>query len=595
MNSIVPAQPRTRVQATFPDGSIFEAPPATRVGEILGVAYGSPGVPMVAAIVNGRLRELTWPLSHDSDVTPLSAGSTDGARIYRRSIVFLMVAATADVFPNAEVFIEHSATTTGAYFCETREREPFTQDDLAAVERRMREIVAEDVPITRSEVPIAEAVALFRGRGETDTARLMAHRARPTVELYSLKDRRDYFQGYMVPSTGCLRYFALQAMPPGFMLQFPHQQTPTVVTPTTPYPKLFAVFEQAGHWHDRLGIRDVGALNDSIVAGRLPEISLVAEALHEAGVARIADEIASARRRIRVVLIAGPSSSGKTTFSKRLAIQLLANGLRPMPLGLDDYFVDRTRTPRDASGEYDYETIRALDLPLFNADLRSLIDGHSTALPRYNFLTGSREAGSTITLERDHLIIVEGIHGLNPELATDIPPDSVFRIYVSALTQLNLDRHNRVSTSDCRLIRRIVRDAATRGYSATDTLRRWPAVMRGEKQHIFCFQENADAVFNSSLTYEMAVLRPFAESLLLQVRPFTPEYLEANRLLSFLQWFRPAQPDLVPENSILREFVGGSVLSQFQLWRSPSDEDRPRQASPAPITDSLRMPATPER
>jgi uridine kinase len=372
------------------------------------------------------------------------------------------------------------------------------------------------------------------------------------------------------------------------MAQFPHQQAPTLVTPTTPYPKLFAVFEQAGHWLDRLGIRDVGALNDSIVAGRLPEISLVAEALHEARLARIAEEITSSSRRIRVVLIAGPSSSGKTTFSKRLAVQLLASGLRPMPLGLDDYFVDRARTPRDANGEYDYESIRALDLGLFNANLRSLIDGRPTDLPRYNFLTGSREAGPTITLEHDHVIIVEGIHGLNPELVINIPQECVFRIYVSALTQLNLDRHNRVSTSDCRLIRRTVRDAATRGYDATATLRRWPAVVRGEKQHIFCFQENADAVFNSSLVYEMAVLRPFAEPLLLQVRPYTPEYLEANRLLSFLQWFRPAQTNVVPENSILREFVGGSVLSQFQLWRTPSDQDGLRRQPPGQGVGPLR-------
>jgi len=269
-------------------------------------------------------------------------------------------------------------------------------------------------------------------------------------------------------------------------------------------------------------------------------------------------------------MIAGPSSSGKTTFSKRLAVQLLAGGLRPMPLGLDDYFVDREHTPRDGSGEFDYETIRALDLDRFNADLRSLIDGRPTTLPRYNFITGTRETGPTVTLGRDHLVIVEGIHGLNPELATAVPPECVFRVYVSALTQLNLDRHNRVSTSDCRLIRRTVRDAASRGYDAAATLRRWPAVLRGEKQHIFCFQENADAIFNSSLSHEMAVLRPLAEPLLLQVRPFTPEFLEANRLLSFLRWFRPGPPAVVPENSILREFVGGSVLSQFQIWRTPN-------------------------
>jgi len=569
MNDITPGVPRTRVQATFPDGRLFEAPPGTPVGQFVRAAFGSPDVPMVAAIVNGRLRELTWPLTHDSDVSPLSAGTTEGARILRRSLVFLMVAAKSDVFPDAEVHIEHSATTAGGYFCEVRGRAPFTPQDLAAIDRRMREIVAEDIPIKRTAVPVAEAIKVFDERGETDTARLLAYRTRPTVQLYSLNGRRDYIQGYMVPSTGCLRYFALQAMPPGFLLLFPHQQTPTVVNPTAPYPKLFAVFEQAGHWHDRLGISDVGALNDAIVAGRLPEISLVAEALHEARLARIAEEITSSKHPIRVVLIAGPSSSGKTTFSKRLAVQLLASGLRPMPLGLDDYFVDRERTPRDEKGEYDYETLRALDLDLFNANLRSLIDGRPTTLPRYNFITGARETGPTVTLERDHLIIVEGIHGLNPELATNIPPESVFRVYVSALTQLNLDRHNRVSTSDCRLIRRTVRDAATRGYDAAATLRRWPAVMRGEKQHIFCFQENADAIFNSSLSHEMAVLRPLVEPLLLQVRPFTPEFIEANRLLSVLQWFRPGSPTVVPENSILREFVGGSVLSQFQLWRTP--------------------------
>jgi len=573
MATIIPGAPRTTVQATFPDGSIFEAPPGATVAEILRVAYGEPDVPFMAAIVNGRLRELTWRLTHDSEITPLSAGSTDGARIYRRSLVFLMFVAVHEVIADVDVYIEHSATTNAGYFCETRRRTQFTPEELAAIERRMREIVAEDAPITRKTVPVDDAIALLEARGQTDTARLLAHRAKPTIEMYELRGRLDYMQGYLASSTGSLRYFALQASPPGFMLQFPHQQAPTVVAPATPYPKLFTVFEQAGHWLARLGIGNVGALNESIQAGRMPEICLVSEALHEARIARIADEILSANRRIRVVLIAGPSSSGKTTFSKRLAVQLLASGLRPMPLGLDDYFVDRDKTPRDAAGDFDYETIKALDLQLFNQHLQSLVAGQPTDLPHYNFITGGREKGNTVTLELDGIIIVEGIHGLNPDLATDIPPECVFRVYVSALTQLNLDRHNRVSTSDCRLIRRTVRDAATRGYDAAGTIKRWPSVVRGEKQHIFCFQENADAVFNSSLVYELAVLRPFAEPLLLQVRPFTPEFREANRLLSFLQWFRPAPATGVPENSLLREFIGGSVLGGFQIWKTPAAAD----------------------
>lgn len=565
MSTIVPGVARAGVQARLPDGRIFEAPARTPIGDVLRVAYPSPGAPIMAAIVNRRLRELTTPLTEDADVRPLDGSTADGARIYRRSLTFLLFVAIHEVFPDAEVFIEHSATTAGGYFCEITGRPPFTRHELQRIECRMREIAAEDAPIVRSNVPVAEAIELFRERGEADTARLLAHRGRATLVLYTLHGRRDFLQGYMAPTTGGLRYFALHVVPPGFVLQFPHQQTPTELAPLTPYPKLFQVFEQAGDWLDRLGIRNAGALNDAVVAGRVREISLVAEALHEAGIARIASDIASSQGRIRVVFVAGPSASGKTTFAKRLAVQLLANGVRPMPVGLDDYFVDRERTPREASGEYDYETLRALDLELFNRNLLSLVNGAPTPMPRYNFLSGLREPGPTVTLGREHVIIVEGIHGLNPALVSMLPPECVFRVYVSALTELNLDRHNRVSTTDCRLVRRIVRDAGARGYSAADTLRRWDSVVRSEKQHIFCFQENADAIFNSALVHELAVLRPFAEPLLLQVRPETPEYLEANRLLSFLQWFRPAQPNLVPDNSILREFIGGSILEQVRF------------------------------
>lgn len=577
---IRPTLPRTTITATFPDGRVFEAPRGTAVGDIVRAAsvpqpeslpaaeVPSPGIaPTVAVLLNGRLRELTTPVTEDCELVPVTTGHSDGVRIYRRSLSFLLMTAAGEVFPGAEVSIEHSASTVGGYFCEVRGHDPFTQLELWQIEERMRQIVAADEPIVRTPMRVPEAMALFEARGEDEKVRLLAHRQKEQVVLYTLRDRQDYFQGYMVPSTGCLGHFALHAFPPGFLLQFPHQSRPTEIGPITPYPKLFQVYEEAGHWLERLGIRSAGALNDAIAGGRLPEVSLVAEALHEARIAQIAEDIARKGDRIRIVLIAGPSASGKTTFSKRLAVQLLANGRRPFAVGLDDYFVDRDLTPRDAKGDFDYECLGAVDVALFNEHLLSLMACNATQLPRYVFKTGRREPGTTVTLGAGHIVIVEGIHGLNPALVPGLPPDCVYRVYVSALTQLNLDRHNRVSTTDCRLVRRIVRDAAQRGYNATQTLSRWDSVTRGEKLHIFPFQENSDAIFNSALVHELAVLRPLAEPLLLQVRHEAPEYLEANRLLSFLQWFLPAAPDIVPDNSILREFVGGSILETFRIWR----------------------------
>jgi uridine kinase len=584
---IRPALPRTNVLATFPDGRVFEAPIGTTVRDIIRVqqasaptalpVQGTPaptdGAPVVAVMIQGRLRELTTVLTEDAEIGPVTTAESDGVRIYRRSLAFLLMTAASEVFPGVEVSIEHSASTVGGYYCEAQGREPFTQSELGAIETRMRELVRADVPITRTPMSVAEAMEVFRQRGEHERVRLMAHREKETVVLHTLSGRQEYFQGYMLPSTGCLQHFALNAFPPGFLLQFPHQSRPTEIAPFTPYPKLFAVFEDAGHLLDRLGIRSAGALNDAVASGRLAEVSLVGEAIHEARIAKIAADIAAQGDRIKLVLIAGPSSSGKTTFSRRLAVQLLANGRRPYPIGLDDYFVDREKTPRDATGQFDYECLEAVDVALFNEHLLSLMSGHTTSLPHYVFKTGRREPGVTVTLTPDDIIIVEGIHGLNPALVPSVPPDRVYRIYVSALTQLNLDRYNRVSTTDCRLIRRIVRDAATRGYNATQTLRRWDSVTRGEKHHIFPFQENSDAIFNSALIHELAVLRPLAEPLLLQVRHDAPEYTEANRLLSFLQWFVPAKADPVPDNSILREFIGGSIMDTVKQWH--------RQAAPS--------------
>jgi uridine kinase len=562
------AAPRETVHARLPDGRTFEAPPGTPIGHILDVAAGSIGsLAPLAALVGGRLRELHVPLPADADVTPITLADADGARIYRRSLAFVLVTSASELFPDADVNVEHSAPVVGGYFCAVRGRQALSREDVGRLEDRMREIVGRDEPIAKASVPIIEAIDLFRGRGELDKARLLAHRPKDAVPLYTLRGRRDYFQGYMVPSTGRLHAFTLEWLPRGFLLRFPHQASPRELLPIEPYPRLFEVFDEAAQWLDKLGIRHTGALNDAIEAGRLGQVALVAEALHEARIARIAAEIASAGPRLRVILIAGPSSAGKTTFARRLAVQLLANGRRPFPVSLDDYFLDHAQTPRDEHGELDFESLHALDVALFNANLLRLMAGEPTMLPHYSFVRGRREEGPTVTLDGDHIVIVEGIHGLNPALVPALPPESVYRVYVSPLTQLNLDRHNRVATSDCRLVRRIVRDTATRGYTAADTIRRWPSVQRGEKLHIFPYQEHSDAIFNSSLVYELSVLRQSAEPLLLQVRPDTPEYLEANRLLSFLQWFRPSAADLVPENSILREFVGRSVLEHFRHWR----------------------------
>ena len=566
MSPIRPAEPRRSVQARLPDGRVFEAPPGTPVGDLLEVAMppGDERAAPMAALIDGRLRELPTPLSADAAVVPITLAESDGIRIYRRSLTLLLVTATAELFPDASVYVEHSAPTLGAYFCRVRGRAAFSPDDLARIQTRMQEIADSDEPILKQKVSKAEAIALFEGRGEHDKARLLANRQQDTLVLHQLRARRDYFQGYLLPSTRHLRRFRLHDWAPGFLLQYPHQSSPTRLTTFEAYPKLFATFAEAGEWLDRLHIRNTGALNDAIVDGRFQEVSLVAEAFHEGRIARIAQDILERKNDVRVVLIAGPSSSGKTTFSKRLAVQLMANGRRPLAIALDDYFLDRDRTPRDEHGELDFEALGALDVPLINEHLLGLVQGCKVTLPRYSFLTGNRVEGPTIGLGPRDVIIMEGIHGLNPALVPAVPHGALYRVYVSAITQLNLDRHNRVSISDTRLLRRIVRDATSRGYSAAETLHRWDSVQRGERLHIFPFTENSDAIFNSSLVHELSVLRPLAEPLLLQVRPDRPEYREAMRLLSFLQWFRPVPRDAVPDNSILREFVGGSILETFQ-------------------------------
>jgi uridine kinase len=558
------AEPRDTAQVWLEDGRVFEGPVGAPLEDFFRAAGLDPQAPPVAALIDMELRELAYRVDGDIEATPVTMAHSDGLRIYCRSLVFLMATAVQELFPGADIYVDHSLTF-GGYFCQVYHHEPFTAEELGQIEARMREIVLADEPIRKERVPLTDAIALFSARGDEDKVRLLSRRRKDYLTLYQLRGYRDYFGGYMVPSTAYLSVFALQRYLPGFTLRFPRSDPPMQLQPFVDYPKLVGVFREYAEWLSLMGIRDIGALNEAIGSARVREIVLVAEALHEQGVARIAEEIAGRRGQVRLVLIAGPSASGKTTCSKRLSIQLLANGLRPFALEMDNYFRDRDKTPRDEAGEYDFESLGALDLELFNQQIVRLLDGEQVVLPHYDFKTGKQRTGETVRLRPDHVVIVEGIHGLNPELVRLVPADRVYRVYVSALTQLNIDKHNRVPTTDTRLVRRIVRDAAQRGYTAEETISRWESVRRGEKRWIFPFQEHADVMFNSSLVYELSVLKVLAEPLLLQVRPRTPAYVEAKRLLAFLDWFEPLAPDLVPDNSILREFVGASILSDFHV------------------------------
>lgn len=551
---------RRDVQVRFYDGRVFSGPAGTRLEAFIRAAASLQTIPVMAALVNGRLADLTEPVIVDMDVEPITLANEDGMRIYMRSLILLLEVAAHEVC-NVHIDVDYSLTFGGLY-CHAIER-ALTEKEVAHIEARMRSIVIEDAPIGREVVSIESAIEKFRTNGDAGTARLLSQANRKEITLVSLHNIKQYFFGrLLVPSTGYFKQFAVWYQSPGLVLQFPQRSRPTALEPVTLSPRLSAVSDQYGDWLSLLGVPDVGALNQALAQNRSREIVLVSEALHEQRIAEIASTIAS-QHSVRLITIAGPSSSGKTTFARRLTIQLLANGLRPFPLSLDDYFVPREETPRDAQGKFDYENLHALDLELFNQHLLALMNGEQVTIPRYNFARGDREPGHTAQLTSDHVLLIEGIHGLNPALVPMIPPERIFRIYVSALTQLKLSRLNRISTTDTRLIRRIVRDAATRGYSARDTIARWDSVRRGEEKNIFPFQEQANVMFNSALVYELAALKSLAEPLLRQVEPGTAEYVEAKRLLTFLEWFQPYDSHLVPENSILREFIGASVLADF--------------------------------
>jgi uridine kinase len=564
------SEPRKTIEIYLPDGRVISGDRGAPIADFMNVLPEDERQIIVGAVVNSELRELTFNLDLDARVTPVTMKSADGARIYRRSLTFLLEVAFEDLFPKAELRIDHSVSS-GGFYCQVTGIPPLNQEDLEALSNLMRMLVQTDLPFERQQVPLNDAIEYFKSKGEKDKVRLLTYRQKEFLILYRLENHRDYHHGYMVPSTGYLKWFGLTKMGDGFVISYPRRFAPTEIQPMPQSPKLLTTFQQYGDWLERLGIESVGALNDAIAAGRIREVILVSEALHEQRISEIASQIAQQSGKIRVVLISGPSSSGKTTFSKRLSVQLISQCESPFALEMDNYFVNREMTPKDDCGNYDYEALDALNRPLLNSQLQDLIAGNKVQIPHYDFKAGRSVPGETIHLHPGQLIILEGIHGLNPQLLTGIPKEQSYRIYVSSLTQLNLDKHNRISTTDTRLIRRIVRDASERGYSALQTLQRWESVRAGEKNHIFPYQENANTMFNSALAYELSALKPVVEPLLRQVPFGCQEYIEAKRLLAFLDWFLPVNSDLIPDNSIIREFLGGSILHDFKLWQNGQD------------------------
>jgi uridine kinase len=564
-NNIQPVSPRDTVEVHLPDGKVLSGPRGATAGEFLHANSDLSGAPLVAVIINGDLRELSNPIKMDSTLTPVTMADADGARVYRRSLTFLLETAFSMLFPKAVLIIDHSISS-GGYYCHVHGRPGLSQADLHRLEVEMKRLVDENLPFVRCEIPVADAITYFEKENYPDKVSLLRHRRKPYVTLYCINEHMDYHHGYMVPSTGYLKWFALNPANSGFTLRYPRRRAPTTIAPIEDYPKLRATFHQYGQWLERLGIDNVGALNNAIQGGRSREVILVSEALHEQHISDIARQIAHRRKDARIVLISGPSSSGKTTFSRRLAIQLLALGLSPFALELDSYFIDREKTPLDKKGQYDFEALEALNLTMLGDHLTRLIAGEIVTMPRYDFKAGRQLSGEQVQLTSDQIIILEGIHGLDPRLLPTTLSGRAFRIYGAALTQLNLDRHNRVSTADTRLIRRIVRDSRERGYTAQQTISRWESVRRGEELYIFPYQENADVMFNSALVYELSALQPLAEPLLRQVPRGTSEFIEAKRLLAFLEWFLPVDSNLIPDNSILREFIGGSILQDFKIW-----------------------------
>ena len=510
--------------------------------------------------VNGKLQELQEKI-REGEVQFITARQKPGISAYKRSATLLMLKAFYAVAgpENVEKVIVDFSIGKG-FFVEARGNFTLNQELLEQVKAKMQEYVDQEIPILKRSISTDDAIERFHRHRMYDKERLFRYRRVSRVNVYSIDGFEDYFYGYMVPNTKYIRYFDLKLYEYGFVLMLPSMLAPTVLPQFAPLPKLFHTLADSSLWGQRLDLETVGALNDKIAEGDMSHLILIQEALQEKRIAEIAAQIAE-RKTAKIVMIAGPSSSGKTTFSHRLSVQLEAIGLKPHPIAVDNYFVNRIDSPRDENGNYNYEILECLDVEQFNQDMQALLRGEQVELPYYNFKKGEREyKGDFLKLGKEDILVIEGIHCLNDRLSYSLPRESKFKIYISALTQLNIDEHNRIPTTDGRLLRRMIRDARTRGTSARDSIRMWPSVRKGEEENIFPYQEEADAMFNSALIYELAVLKQYVEPLLFGIPKNCPEYTEAKRLLKFLDYFIGVSSEDIPKNSILREFIGGSCL-----------------------------------
>ncbi|MGN1142229.1 MAG: nucleoside kinase [Oliverpabstia sp.] len=542
-------------------GQTREYPEGTAYGEIVKEFEEQSEYPVVLVMADRKLRELHKRIHHDCRISMISLADDIGHKTYKRSMNLLLLKAIYHVagHENIRKVVLQFTVSSGFYYTIDGDV-TIDKEFLEKVEAYMRQLVAKKAPVMKRSISTSSAVELFHRYGMYDKEKLFKYRRVSRVNIYSLEEFEDYFYGYMVWHTGYLKYFKLYPYDEGFVLQMPKQKAPEVVPPFVPSPKIFQVQKESEKWGEMMEVSVVGELNEKISHGNIKELILISEALQEGKIAGIAEQICQ-RKNVKFVMIAGPSSSGKTTFSHRLSVQLAAHGLKPHPIAVDNYFVNREDTPVDENGKYNFECLEAIDVELFNRDMNALLRGEQVEIPRYNFRVGKREyKGDFLKMKPNDILVIEGIHGLNDKMSYSLPRDSKFKIYISALTQLNIDEHNRIPTTDGRLIRRMVRDNRTRGINAKETISMWASVRRGEDENIFPYQEEADVMFNSALLYELSVLKLYAEPLLFQIDKSEDEYYEAKRLLKFLDYFVGVPSEDIPNNSILREFVGGSCF-----------------------------------